>query len=98
MWRSPNSRLQGAGQMKIALSILIIAIATAPLTSSAVTPEDQEAQRWTDHYNTVFKYSMMASGDAIKRHGKVVDDNYLDRPCCLTGIGYRVASVRMLLH
>jgi hypothetical protein len=28
----------------------------------------------------------------------MADDNYLGRPCCLTDIGYRVASVGMLLH
>jgi len=58
--------------MKIALSILIVALATAPLTSSAVTPEDEEAQRGTAHHNTVLKYNMMATLDVINKFGEAL--------------------------
>jgi hypothetical protein len=56
--------------MKIPHSILILGIAFVPLTSTALIPEDKEAQLWTAHYNTVFKYNMVATGDVIKKHGK----------------------------
>ena len=57
--------------MKIALSMLIVALATVPVASTAVTPKDEEAQLGIAHHNIVFKYNMMAtlSISSAKRSG-----------------------------
>jgi len=44
-----------------------------------------------------FAREPIQNGNEIKK-ALMADDNYLGRPCCLTDIGYRVASVGMLLH
>ena len=54
--------------MRIAFSILIVAIASTPLRSPGATPE--EVQQDTNHYNTVFNYNLMATADVIKKHGE----------------------------
>ncbi|HLW24190.1 MAG TPA: hypothetical protein VKT22_07510 [Steroidobacteraceae bacterium] len=59
---------KGSSQlMRIAISILITAITVMPSISSAT---DEEAQRWSIHYNTVFEYNMKASGEVIQKFGK----------------------------
>jgi hypothetical protein len=58
--------------MKIALSMLIVGLATMSVASTVVTPEDEEAQLGIAHHNIVFKYNMMATLDVLNKFGQAL--------------------------
>jgi hypothetical protein len=75
--------------MRIALSILLVAIAVMPVASSAATPD--EAQQGTDHYNTVFDYNMMATSEVIEKLGKSLRVAAWLKECKLDALANTVA-------
>jgi len=84
--------------MKIGLSILIVAIATIPMTSSAGTPEDEEAQRAVTHHNTVFKYNMMATLEVINKFGQALRVTTWLQECKLDALAKAITPTNDEIH
>lgn len=77
--------------MKIALSILIVAISIVPLHGVAATPpSDEEVKEVTDHYNMLWKYDMMATGEVYIKLGKALRVATLLKECKLDALAETV--------
>lgn len=76
--------------MKIALLILIAALASGPLPGAAEPAPDQ-VQKVVDHYNMIWNYDMMATADVINKVGKPLRVATLLRECKLDALADTVA-------